>query len=147
MEQVVIGLVLVAVVAAVAFVVSRRSTPDAPTRGVARVPAQLDRNDFEATDAEWLLVLFSSATCGTCASARSRLESLDEGVVAGRVARAEVTWEQHGPIHERYGVDGVPLIVVVDERGVVRASVVGVPKAGEIEEALAALEPSDGTGS
>ena len=66
MDRVLIAAAIVAVAVVVALIVRRRR-PDAPTQPAGRVPTQLDRHDFERPDAPWLVAVFTSATCHTCA--------------------------------------------------------------------------------
>ena len=75
--------VLVVVVVVVALVVAevvRRRRPDAPTQppAVYEAPAQLDRSDFPGGDRPWLVAVFTSATCSTCAAAIARASVLEQ---------------------------------------------------------------------
>jgi hypothetical protein len=49
-------------------------------------------------------------------------------------------------LHDRYGIDAVPTVVVADHEGVVRASFLGQPTAAELWSALAGLREEDGRG-
>jgi thioredoxin-related protein len=44
-------------------------------------------------------------------------------------------------LHRRYNVEAVPTLIVADRQGVVRASIVGPPDEGELENAFADLKP------
>jgi protein-disulfide isomerase len=135
---VVIGItVLVAVVAvAAALIIQRRTHVDAPTQPETfEVPAMLDRADFERPDAPWLVVVFSSATCLSCQDAWEKAQLLQ----SDEVAVQDVEVADHQELHQRYGIDAVPMIVVVDDEGVTRASFVGVPSAADLWAALAEL--------
>lgn len=132
MERVVVAAVLVAVAVVVAIVLDRRSKADAPTQGRWSVPSQLDRADFAAPTSPWLVVVFSSATCSTCAAA---LDAARE-VAGADVALDDVEVGARRDLHDRYLIDAVPTLVVADDEGVVRASFVGPPDAGELQEAL-----------
>jgi thioredoxin-related protein len=118
-DRFLIALVVVAAVAAVAVVMQRRR-PDAPTQRVYNVPVQLDREDFPRSATPWLVVVFTSATCGTCAQV---------------VAEVEVTAE--ADLHQRYGIDAVPTLVVADADGVVRRSFLGPVTATDLWAAVA----------
>ena len=119
-----------------AAVIQRRTQVDAPTQPEAyEVPAMLDRADFERPDAPWLVVVFSSATCLSCQDAWEKAKLLESDDVA--VQDVEVATEKE--LHERYGIDAVPMIVVADDEGVTRASFVGVPTAADLWAALAEL--------
>jgi protein-disulfide isomerase len=95
----------------------------------------LDRADFDRPDAPWLVVVFSSATCLSCQDAweKARLLESDE------VAVQDVEVADHKELHQRYGIDAVPMTVVADDEGVTRASFVGVPTAADLWAALAEL--------
>jgi len=133
MERLVVAAVLVVVAVAVAAVVDRRQRRDAPTQPQYRVPAQLDRRDFDAPDAPWLVAVFTSATCDSCRGTFEKATVLgcDEVVVA----EVEVTARKE--LHDRYGIDAVPTIVVADREGVVRASFLGPPTATDLWAAVA----------
>lgn len=140
MERLILVAVVVAVAAVVAFVVERRR-PAPPTQPRYRVPAQLDRADFDAPGSPWLVVVFTSATCDACADALAKAR-----VLAGpEVVVQEVEVAERPDLHRRYGIEAVPLVVVADADGVVRASSVGAPRASELWAALATLREGGGT--
>jgi len=129
-------LVLALVVVAAAVVAARlleRRRPAPPTRDAYPVPAQLDRLDFPRPDAPWLFVLFSSQTCDSCAPMAARVAALDSDTVA----TVEVEASADKELHRRYRIEGVPMVVLADADGVVRAGFVGSVDAWELEEALA----------
>ena len=124
---------LVVVVAAV--VVARlleRRRPAPPTRDAYPVPAQLDRQDFPRPDAPWLFVLFSSRTCDSCGPMVSRVCSLESEAVA----TVQVEAKADKALHDRYRIEGVPMVVLADAEGVVRAGFVGAVDTWELEHAL-----------
>ena len=135
MPRVVLVLVLVLVAVAVAEVIRRRTAQPAPVRTGTIAPGQLDRGDFARPDADWLVVLFSSETCLSCEGAWEKVELLESGAVA--VER--VSFQADRERHERYGVDAVPLVLVADAEGVVRATFVGPPSAADLWASLAEL--------
>jgi hypothetical protein len=122
-------------VAVVVAVLVQRRQPDAPVRTGYHVPAQLHRPDFTRPDAEWLVVVFTSATCSTCAGVWEKVQVLESDAVA--VDEVEVTARRD--LHERYAIDGVPTTVVADREGVVRASFLGPATATDLWAALAEL--------
>lgn len=135
-------LVLVAVVVVVAVIVgllSRRRRPDPPTAPrTASIPAQLDRNDFDAPDAPWLVVIFSSSTCDACSGVVERAQALRSSEVA--VMEAEVG--QRPDLHQRYAIDSVPLTLLADAAGVVVRSWLGPVSATHLWAGVAeAREP------
>jgi hypothetical protein len=132
-ERLILGAVLVAVAVAVALVLQRRRD-DPPTRSRSwAVPAQLDRADFARPEASWLVVLFSSATCAACADVAGKVRQVESAAVAVQEVQA-VTGRA---LHERYAVDAVPMVVVADDAGVVRASFVGPVSAADLWATLA----------
>ncbi|HZQ57879.1 MAG TPA: hypothetical protein VFA84_07585 [Acidimicrobiales bacterium] len=137
MERLVIAAALVVVAAAVAFALNRRR-PQAPTQGRAPVPAQLDRADFPDADKPWLLVVWTSRTCASCEQAVAKATPLR----SDRVGYAEVPWQDRKDLHDRYGIEDVPLLVLADEEGVVRASFVGTPEFGDLVNAVSAATGS-----
>lgn len=135
MERLILAAVLGAVAVAVALVLQRRQA-DAPTQPRSWVvPAQLDRDDFVRPDAPWLVVLFSSATCDACADVWGKVALL----AAGEVAVQDVEAGAGRALQERYGVDAVPMVVVADAEGVVRASFVGPVTATDLWATVAEL--------
>jgi hypothetical protein len=133
-DRLIVAAVLVAIAVVAAWVLQRRR-PDAPTGGQWTVPAQLDRDDFVRPEAPWLVAVFTSATCDSCASVLERAEPLESRVVA--VQHAEVA--ERKDLHERYGIDAVPTLVIADDAGVVRASFVGPVNATDLWGTLAEL--------
>jgi len=124
---------VVVVVAAVIAVVMERRRPEAPTQGPWAVPAQLDRADFARPEAEWLVALFTSATCDSCAKSVEQAQVL----ASAAVAVDEVEVKARPDLHKRYHIDAVPIIVVADRDGVVRSSFTGPPSATDLWAAVA----------
>lgn len=137
-DRLLLAVALVLVAVAVAFVLQRRR-PAAPTQSrVAPVPVQLDRADFPAPEKHWLVAVFTSETCESCARATERAAVLQ----SDQVAYAEASYQEHRDLHDRYGIAIVPTTVIADRDGVVQASFVGVPTATDLWAAVAeAREP------
>jgi hypothetical protein len=133
-ERFVLAAVLVALAVVVAFVIDRRRA-DPPTTPRWAVPSQLDRGDFTRPDAPWLVAVFTSSTCNACAGTTAKAAVL----ASSQVAVEAVDHGERPELHRRYGVDAVPLVVVADGEGVVRASFVGPPTATDLWGALAEL--------
>jgi hypothetical protein len=139
-ERVLLALALVAVAVAVALVVQRRR-PDAPARPAFSIPVQLDRQDFERPDAPWLVAVFTSATCDSCAGVWDRARHLDGGAGSPVVVQ-EVEHTAGAALHARYGVDAVPLVLIADADGVVVRHFLGPVTATDLWAAVAeAREP------
>ncbi|MGD2102908.1 MAG: hypothetical protein PVG83_11815 [Acidimicrobiia bacterium] len=58
------------------------------------------------------IYLFTSSTCPTCGSARSRLDD-----VVGADGFSEIPWEGDPGVFADLGVDAVPALLVVDPSG------------------------------
>lgn len=127
MGRLLIAAAIVTIAVVVAAVVRRRR-PDAPTQAPGAVPAQLDRDDFARPDAPWLVAVFTSATCNTCADVVAKAEVL----ASAEVAVVEVEYGGRGEVHRRYRIDAVPSLVVADADGVVRASALGPVSASDL---------------
>lgn len=136
MDRLLIALALGAVAIGVALLLQRRrSDPPSQPAPVAKAPEQLDRSDFTRPDAPWLVVVFSSATCSTCAGVLERafvLESED-------VAVQDVEAVRDRGLHRRYGIDAVPIVAIADAEGVVRQSFVGPVSSTHLWAAVAEL--------
>ncbi|HVT76015.1 MAG TPA: thioredoxin family protein [Acidimicrobiales bacterium] len=143
MNRLVAVVVVFALAGAVAWLLQRRK-PAPPTQPTAYpVPTQLDRADFTRPDAPWLVVLFSSATCGGCEAMRSKTAVL----AATDVAYQEVSYQTDKALHARYTIEAVPLVVIADADGVVVNSFVGEVSAIDLWGAVAtARDPSSAPG-
>ena len=114
-------LVVGLVAGAVAWYLRRSQAPE-PERGPSwHVPQLLDRHDFERPEAPWLVALFSSSTCLACADVREKVAAL----AAEAVVVADLDSVDDRELHERYGIDAVPLVLVADAGGIVRRHFVG----------------------
>ena len=136
MIQALVVVALVGVAAVIAVVVQRRTTPAEPQQGPSwEVPVQVERADFERPDAPWLVAVFTSSTCLACQGTWSKAEILGSDAVA--VQRLDAIDDK--PVHQRYNIDAVPMILVVDDTGAVRRSFIGEPTATDLWAALAEL--------
>lgn len=133
LARVLIGVALVAIALVVAYGLERRRRrANAPVRDAYPVPRQLHRADFAWPDAPWLVALFSSSTCDSCPSVRQLVTALD----APDVAVCDVEFPAARELHERYGISGVPMVLIADADGVVRESLVGPVRAEDLTAAL-----------
>lgn len=132
MSQVVIALVIIVAGLVVAILIRRRDSGSMAHGERWSVPAQLERSDFDGQDAERLVVVFSSATCDACARTWERVNAH----VGPDTAVTEVSYQERRDLHDRYGIDAVPTLVVADREGIVLASFVGPPGEDELIEAL-----------
>jgi len=136
MERLLLAIVLALVAIAVAAVVRRRRTPPAPTpSGGWRAPVQVDRADFARPDAPFLVTLFSSRSCHTCAAMAGKVAVLECPSVAVDVVEVDA----RPGLHRRYAIEAVPIVVVADSKGVVRASFIGPTTATDLWAAVAEI--------
>jgi len=130
-----IAVVLVAVVLVIAYVANRRRRPPAPPRDAYPVPRQLQRGDFPRPDAPWLVAYFWSRTCDSCQGLMSKVAALESADVATCMLEAG----DDRVLHQRYEIAAIPMIVLVDDEGVVRRAFVGAVSATDLWAAMADL--------
>jgi len=131
MERILLAVAIMVIVAVAAEVVRRRRRTDPPTQPRRQVPSQLDRTDFEGES--WLVAVFTSETCSTCADVVSKamVAASDE------VSVAVVSFQQRRDLHERYDIDAVPCLVIADADGVVHDGFLGPVTATDLWAAIA----------
>jgi len=134
----------IAVIVTIAALVIRRSrVSDAPTQKLFVAPTQIDRTDFGSQSHNWLVVVFTSATCHVCADMTAKAKVL----ATREVAVVEVEYEMQRDLHTRYNIEAVPTIVICDVRGVVHKSFMGPLSATDLWAAIAiAREPRASAG-
>ena len=128
-------LLVLAVVAALAGLLARllqRWRPGGPVATGWSVPGHLDRADFARPDVPWLVAVFSSTDCQTCGPMVAEAHTL----AAAQVVVQEVPVESASELHDRYQVDVVPMLVVADGDGLVRAHHLGPSAPGELRAVL-----------
>lgn len=140
MDKFAIAAVILAIAALIATQLSRRK-PEPPTQRPWTVPQQLDRADFERPDAPWLVAVFTSATCAACERMRTKAEVLRSDSVAVQF----VDYTTEAEIHNRYGIDAVPTIVIADVDGVVARHFIGPASATDLWAAVAELREPGST--
>jgi len=133
--RIVVAVVLFGVLALLAWWLERRRTVDAPTQSPGVAPTQLDRADFARPEVPWLVVLFTSKTCDSCAGLFDKAATLE----SSEVAVTEVEYFARPDLHERYHVDAAPMTLIADADGVVRVSFLGAFAAPELWTAVAEL--------
>jgi hypothetical protein len=132
MTQVVIAVVVVGVAVVLGRVLRARRPVAAPTQPVGAVPSQLDRADFEPAT-PWAVVVFSSASCHTCADVVRKARVLE----SVEVAVIDVEYSAAKELHRKYSIDAVPVVVVADSEGVVRVGFAGPVSATDLWAAVA----------
>lgn len=125
---------LIAGIAAGLGVLTRRRS-DAPTQPTHAAPTQLDRADFVDAGTPWLVVVFTSATCHTCADIEAKAKVLMSEFVAVHISE----FSAQRDLHKRYNIDAVPTLLMADSDGVVQQSFVGPVTATDLWAALARI--------
>lgn len=138
MTRLIVLVVLAFGAVAVAYLLQRRR-PDPPSAPSYRAPSQLDRDDFDHPDRAYLAVVFASTTCSTCPEVWATIEALDTPFLA--VQRVDV--QDHGALHQRYRIDGVPTTVFADRSGVVLRTFFGPFDEDDLRELLISIGPGD----
>ena len=137
-------LIVAVVVGAIAVLIAqvlRARKPEPPTQAQWTVPQQLDRTDFDRPDADWIVALFTSATCDSCARMTTKAEVLRSSSVAVEV----IDYQSKPEVHKRYGIDAVPTLVIAGRDGVVGRSFVGPATATDLWAAVAELREPGST--
>ncbi len=127
MERLLVAGVLLVGAVALALVLRRRQ-PDEPVRTSWAVPTWLDRADFASPAAPWLVAVFTSATCRSCQDTLDKAQPL----AGAEVAVDEIEVGARPDLHERYGIEAVPTVVIADAEGAVRGSFIGPPTTAEL---------------
>ncbi len=127
-------LIAVALAVAVALLAAwlQRRRPGSPVTTSHHVPTAVARTDFARPEAAWLVAVFTSATCSSCAAVAADAAAL----VAEDVVVHEVEVAADAELHRRYGIDAVPTTVLCDAEGAVRRSFLGPVTRSELEDAL-----------
>ena len=141
MQQALIAIGVAATALIVAFGLQTRRKTEAPTQPRWRAPSQLDRGEFSRPQAQWLVAIFSSATCNSCAKVVAQAAVLE----CAEVVIENIDYNLRAETHRRYHIDAVPTLVIADQLGVVRASFVGPMTATDLWAALAELRDPGST--
>ncbi len=98
-------------------------------------PRQVERSDFDRADAQWLVIVFSSAVCDGCALVVAKALVLESNAVAV----VDCDFIEHKELHARYAIEGVPTTVIADSDGVVLRGFIGAVSATDLWAAMADL--------
>jgi hypothetical protein len=128
----------IAIAATAVALLLRRRRPDAPTGRRGLVPDQLDRADFADPATPWLVAVFTSATCSSCAEVQAKAAVLASDDVAVDV----VEYTARRDLHRRYHIEAVPLVAIADRAGVVRQHFLGPVSATDLWAAVADVRAS-----
>ena len=128
------GVVVAGIVAAL---LGRRGS--APPTNVHHVPDHLDRSDFIGPEVQWLVAVFTSATCNTCAGVWERARHLE----SDHVVVQQLELGESAALHERYKIDAVPTLVIADTSGAVRRAFLGPTTSADLWAATAELREAE----
>ncbi len=138
MAQVVVAVIVVAAALVVGLVLRSGRQVSAPTQPVAVVPVQLDRADFPDAATPWVVVVFSSATCHSCADVVRKAQVLS----SKEVTVVDVEFSSNAALHRKYDIQAVPIVAIADHQGVVHRGFAGPVTATDLWAAVAdAREP------
>ncbi len=128
-------LVLVAFFAGfLAYIIQRRAS-DTPVRTGWSVPDQVNREDFALPEVPWLVAVFTSSSCDTCAEVIAKAQPL----ASSQVTVQEIEAKENKHLHDRYKIEAVPLTALIDKQGVVRSHFLGPVRSSELWSSLAEL--------
>lgn len=137
MTSLFVALGIVVVVGVAALVLRRRQVVDAPTQKEWTVPTQIDPADLagvgEGVSTSWTIAVFTSASCHVCADVVSKARVLQ----SSQVNVLEFEYGAHRALHDKYRIDAVPTLVVIDSGGVVRRHFLGPVTATDLWAAVA----------
>jgi hypothetical protein len=139
--QLILTAVLIGAVVTLVAITLKKRQPEAPTQTTHEPPQQLDRNDFSMPTKPWLVVLFVSDTCHSCADMQPKVEMMASSEVAIEV----VSYQADKPRHERYNIDSVPCTLITGLDGVVAKAFVGPVSATDLWAAVAELREPGST--
>jgi hypothetical protein len=133
--QVVIAVAVVVVALSAAAILRRRQRIEQVARPAPQwvVPTRIDRSDFGSPSAPWVVGVFTSSTCEACALVAAKAQVL----ASAQVAVVELEAVRDVTVHQRYGINAVPLVVVCDIDGVVRHHTLGPVTATDLWAAVA----------
>lgn len=143
MTSLFIALGIVIVVGVAALVLRRRHVVDVPTQKEWTVPTQIDPADLasagESGSRSWSIAVFTSASCHVCADVVNKARVLQ----SSQVNVLEFEYGAHRALHDKYRIDAVPTLVVVDSDGVVRRHFLGPVTATDLWAAVAQTRDPD----
>ena len=123
---------IVAVVASVIATLLQRLRPRGPITAAHSIPQYLNRTDFNQPDAPWLVAVFSSEDCSTCALIVTEAYKLADVDVTVQ----EVPVGSSAGLHLHYSVDAVPMLLIADADGRVCAHHLGPATNSELHTLL-----------
>jgi hypothetical protein len=139
--QVLLAAGVTAVAVTFGLVLRRKRLVLPPTQPRLDVPAQLDRGDFPQATTTWLVAVFSSATCHSCADVVRKANVLQ----SSEVTVVEIEFGADAALHRKYDIQAVPMVAIADAQGVVQRGFAGPVTATDLWAAVAeARDPGSG---
>tara|TARA_B110000438_G_C15718987_1_gene608891 strand:+ start:115 stop:534 length:420 start_codon:yes stop_codon:yes gene_type:complete len=108
----------------------RKTTSRDRIRSGWTVPGHLERSDFAFRNEPWIALVFSSNTCETCKS----VIDAAKGLSIKSIPFQEISVEENKELHDRYGIDAVPMLLILDNFGVVRSHYLGPVALSRLED-------------
>jgi thioredoxin-related protein len=131
----VVALVIGVIVVVAALVIRQKRVVDAPTQKVFSAPTQIDRTDFSTPQHEWMIAVFTSATCHACSDMLAKAQ-----VVASKnVAVVEIEYSDKKELHLKYNIEAVPTVIISDVHGIVHKSFLGPVSATDLWAGVASV--------
>ena len=85
--------------------------------------------------------MFTSSSCDTCSEVVAKAAPL----ASSQVVVQEVEAKKDRELHDRYKIEAVPLVALIDTQGVVRSHFLGPISSSELWSSLAELRELDDT--
>jgi len=131
------------VIALVVSTLARRHASPAETEADHHIPDHLDGTDFNNPDGRRMLVVFSSNKCDTCAVVVESAMKLDFPWLMVDV----VDIETREGLHNKYGIDAVPVTLLAETSGHVVKSFLGPAGLALMKQAIADAWPDTASGN
>jgi hypothetical protein len=136
LDRLLVAAALTTAVVVVALVLRRVRPPRSVTVAAGpegwALPQVIDRADLGSPEAATVVVVFTSATCHTCAGVWAQAQRLTGPAVVAR----EIEYGTARAFHEKYGIEGVPATAFVDAQGGVQTWLLGPVTDDQLEQAL-----------
>lgn len=143
MERYLLAVALLVIAVGIAVVLDRRRRPTSVPSRQFRLPTHIDRGDLPDAELPWVLAVFTSTSCDTCRGVVEAAQPLRSDTVGV----AELAFQLHRSLHNKYEIEAVPAALLVDRAGEVRASWLGVIEPGELWGRVSDLVANDSADS
>ena len=136
MDRLLPALLLAAFIIGVALLLQSKKSAT-PTDAITehRAPTHLERSQFDAPERPWLVAVFTSSSCSTCAEVWAKAAVLE----SAEVAVQQIELSASADLHEQYAITAVPIVALADADGAVQSSFLGPVSATHLWAGLAEL--------